>query len=599
MQNQTAAIIPTSKGTPQVVALPTTGMSASTASSIISTVRPTTMPVATLPPQPTAVPTLLPGVLFDDDFSSKTASESKGWAFTTNASSERTWSPNQMVVSLKSAGVSDLIMPNGEYDDFGIEVQVQPQSGSLGVVALTFRYSVNGTNRSSYSFGITPQGEYYLAKTVNGIPSRPSPVELTRSSLISQGMKSNILGVIVKGKLIKLFINRTQVMSIFDDSIQGKGKIGVAFNADQGAAVVAFSRFTVYTPEQALVAWCPLQTTALPSGVLFDDDFSSQQSSGCNGWWLGKTSNAEYNWSANLYQIANMKADWLVTDSPSREYGDFGLEIEAQPVNDVNMYGLTFRFTANNDINTYYLFAVTPNGKFTLQKRVSGVWQTAPVAYTNSSVIKTGLNKNRLGVIAQGNSFSLYINRTLVKTVTDDTIKGPGYIGLGVSSGATVPATVDFSRVTVLTPDKARADWGGTTVAPSVPTVASRPTAPIAPGLYVTGLRFEPAPPKRGQDIGFYATFLNTATGEQNTRWTVYVYRADNLRNSFGETTATLTTIPVGQKEQKVLGSWKLSGGGECENFIARVGWKNENNQTIIFNKPDGSLFEQPFTVCP
>ena len=127
----------------------------------------------------------------------------------------------------------------------------------------------------------------------------------------------------------------------------------------------------------------------------------------------------------------------------------------------------------------------------------------------------------------------------------------------------------------------------------------SSPTPPIAPGLYVTNLRLEHAPPKRGQEIGFYATFLNTAAGEQNSRWVVYVYRPDNFRNSFGETTTAPMTLPVGQKELKSAGSWKLGGGGGCEDFVARVAWKDEGNRVTFFNKPDGAIFELPFQVCP
>ena len=58
-------------------------------------------------------------------------------------------------------------------------------------------------------------------------------------------------------------------------------------------------------------------------------------------------------------------------------------------------------------------------------------------------------------------------------------------------------------------------------------------------------------------------------------------------------------TLPVGQKELKSAGSWKLGGGGGCEDFVARVAWKDEGNRVTFFNKPDGAIFELPFQVCP
>ncbi len=130
-------------------------------------------------------------------------------------------------------------------------------------------------------------------------------------------------------------------------------------------------------------------------------------------------------------------------------------------------------------------------------------------------------------------------------------------------------------------------------------TALATPTPTIPPGLYVTNLRLEPASPKRGQDIGFYVTFLNAASGDQNYRWLVYIYRQENLRNSFGETASIVTSIPVGRVEQKALSTWKLTGGGECENFVARVAWLDENRRATPFNKPDGQMYELGFAVCP
>ncbi|MDE3088726.1 MAG: zinc ribbon domain-containing protein [Chloroflexota bacterium] len=349
---------------------------------------------------------------------------------------------------------------------------------------------------------------------------------------------------------------------------------------------------------------CP-PTPALPAGVLFNEDFSSRQVAACNDWADLKLDNADAVWSPNAYTISIKKPNSGAINTmelPDRQYADFALETEAQPLDDnVSVYGLVFRFSHTPDgQETYYRFALFPDGRYSLNKLAAGNWVRV-VDYTASPLIKTGKNKNTLGVIAQGSTFSLYINRTLVKTITDDSIKGSGTIGITAGNAANVPAATSFTRLTVLTPDKAKADWGGT-AAPAPPTVSNLPQATLVPptlaappGLYVSALRLDPGP-KRGVDITFYPTFLNTTGGTQSYRVKVYLYRAENLRNSFGETSPAPTTIPVGLTEQKA-GSWKLGSGG-CEDFIARVGWIDDQNRITFFNAPVGGTFELRFPMC-
>ena len=179
-----------------------------------------------------------------------------------------------------------------------------------------------------------------------------------------------------------------------------------------------------------------------------------------------------------------------------------------------------------------------------------------------------------------------------------------------VSLAATATATpVQAPTVSVETPtliptiERVTATVAPTIAAPTVaavitPTVVLTPTAAIPPGVYVTGLRLEPAAPVRRQDIRFFPMFLNTAGGTQNFRWLVYIYKVDGQKNSLGETASIVTGIPVGPGEQNPGGGWRLTGGGNCENFIARVAWLDSGKKPTFFNKPDGSLFEMTFAVC-
>lgn len=605
LQSKPAAPVVLPVSTPQVVVLPsrvepTVGAPRATTQPVqsIATAAPTPMPTL---PIATAPPTQVPGILFDDDFSSKAASESKGWTFTSNSLADSTWSANQLSVSLKEKDAHIRNFPGVEYDDFGVEIEARLVDGNYAEYSIAFRDN-KADHRSAYSFGVTTKAEYFMQKTIDGKEVRPRLVEYTSSPLIKTGQGRNTLGVIVKGSLIELYINRTQVWMVSDSSITGKGRVGLEAYTDQSGASVAFSRFTIYTPDQALATWCP-PPAPFPAGILFEETFNSQRVAACNHWNSGKSGYAVYSWGPNAFTVSvkqpNGNALYPLMIS-GREYSDFALETEAQPLDaNVYLFGLVFRFGVDKEgKSSYYRFGLVQDGRYALGKRVANEWQTV-VDYTASPAIKTGKNRNILGVIVQGSKISLYVNRTLVKNLTDDTIKGSGYIGGGVANGTEVPAAASFSRVSVLTPEKAMAEWGGAPIPSSVPSAAPRATAPIAPGLYVTGLRLEPAPPKRGPEIGFYATFLNTTTGEQSVRWAVHIYRADSSKNSFGETSTATMTMPVGQKELKSLGSWKLTGGGGCEDFVARVAAKDSNNQVTFFNKPDAALFELPFQVCP
>jgi hypothetical protein len=115
--------------------------------------------------------------------------------------------------------------------------------------------------------------------------------------------------------------------------------------------------------------------------------------------------------------------------------------------------------------------------------------------------------------------------------------------------------------------------------------------------VYVTDLRIDPLP-ARGSELKFYPTFLNTLDREQNFRWAVYIFRADNQRR-MGETTRTDMAVPTGASELESVGSWKLPLGGPCEYYYAQVGWAGADNQIAWFTAPNSPVFQKGFTLCP
>ena len=198
-------------------------------------------------------------------------------------------------------------------------------------------------------------------------------------------------------------------------------------------------------------------TTAPSSdGVLFNDDFSSQQATEDNGWNFDSTTNTDRAWSANRYTISVKKKLQLGYGTPDGEYSDFGAEIEAQANSAYAQYGIRFRI---QDVDNYYVFVVTTDGKYKVDTFLNGEWtDVSPVPTTASQYINKGKTKNTLGVLAEGSTIALYINRHLVKTFSDDSIDS-GLIGVLAASGDNDSAEVIFSRLTILTAEKAKADW--------------------------------------------------------------------------------------------------------------------------------------------
>lgn len=231
------------------------------------------------------------------------------------------------------------------------------------------------------------------------------------------------------------------------------------------------------TPTSAPTPKCP-PTPALPAGVLFSDDFASRQVTECNGWDIKFGDNSDDIWAANQLTISPKRKQWVSTNEPDGEYADFGAETQAQPVGgNYAEYGLAFR---DNDTNpsSYYVFGIRTDGKYFVSKMIADDWTDPdPVSETASPAIKPGAAQNTIGVIVQGGTISLYINRVLVKTFTDSSPLGKGRVGLMVATGDNDTAAVAFSKLSILTPDKAKADWGGAP-APAAPPVGSSSSQP-------------------------------------------------------------------------------------------------------------------------
>jgi len=133
-------------------------------------------------------------------------------------------------------------------------------------------------------------------------------------------------------------------------------------------------------------------------------------------------------------------------------YSDFALEAQMQIVKGDDG-GLAFRVTSTNPTNQFYFFIIGQDGtySFDLVTGNSGSDVKALVSSTSANpAIHQGLNQtNLIAVVAQGNTFMLYVNHKLINKVTDSTYTG-GQIGF-IAYPNTNPTEVAFSNLKVWT----------------------------------------------------------------------------------------------------------------------------------------------------
>lgn len=109
-------------------------------------------------------------------------------------------------------------------------------------------------------------------------------------------------------------------------------------------------------------------------------------------------------------------------------------------------FGMLFRAP---DVDQGYLMGITCDGRFYLDKW-DGEKTKVLVSPGLNPAIAVGAGKaNRIGVKAEGSTYTLYANGILLGTATDDQYLDKGLLGYFVASGAKEPFTVKFDDLSV------------------------------------------------------------------------------------------------------------------------------------------------------
>ncbi len=196
-------------------------------------------------------------------------------------------------------------------------------------------------------------------------------------------------------------------------------------------------------------------------GVLAHDDFHSEQRSQALGWDFGANESINHRWSPNGLDMEFTKQQSGELALLNQVVRDFGVMVEAQPEDNPGIeYGIAFRYTLGQDRSSYYLFMARTDGKYYLWKKVDGKWwYKRPVNLTATPLLKPGASVNRLGVLAEGSTITLYINGSVAKTFRDDALTS-GTVGVVAINGPNAPAHLTFTRLTLYSVERARLELG-------------------------------------------------------------------------------------------------------------------------------------------
>lgn len=166
-----------------------------------------------------------------------------------------------------------------------------------------------------------------------------------------------------------------------------------------------------------------------------------------------------------------------------------------------------------------------------------------------------------------------------------------------IAQATAVPPTATATTATAST--NATPAQGPTPNRPLLTAIAKRggDMGPLS-GLYIAGLRYDPARPAPKDPVTFYATVVNRTGKDQNYPLCAEIFLSDG-KKPIGTTNCDLRTIAPGRSEIP-LGFWIPSGIKQCVPFRARAVLRESGGETRLdFITENGGEHWIDFSVCP
>jgi 3-keto-disaccharide hydrolase len=158
--------------------------------------------------------------------------------------------------------------------------------------------------------------------------------------------------------------------------------------------------------------------------ILYEEEFGPE-----SNWYVGASENRTW-WIENgEYHVLIQTEDksYGARKSGTEHLADFQLDIDLRQLAgpDDNGYGVQFRV---QDATNYYRIWISGDGYARFTKTVNGT-TTNIIAWESTSLIHQGVADNHMTVVADGNTFTFYINGDQWKSAVDTSYPS-GQIGV-------------------------------------------------------------------------------------------------------------------------------------------------------------------------
>jgi hypothetical protein len=191
-----------------------------------------------------------------------------------------------------------------------------------------------------------------------------------------------------------------------------------------------------------------VNNSAPSCAAFYTDNFTNPNS----GWPTSSNTGSQAGYTSGEYQIYITSPSYRRWVTPDANATNFTAAVTANQQTAGNgSYGLVFSLSEDGVVTTTYEYLISGN-----QYRLSLVDQPAVTVLkgpTTSAFIATGTAQNRMEVVRDGSSISLYVNDQFLTTVTDSTLTGLGKVGLVAASGTDVPEDARFNNFAMYPPN--------------------------------------------------------------------------------------------------------------------------------------------------
>ena len=175
--------------------------------------------------------------------------------------------------------------------------------------------------------------------------------------------------------------------------------------------------------------------------IVYQDDFEDPTS----GWLTEEAEDTDWAYVDGVYEI-RVKEDRLIVFSyipGDREYLDFAAEMAFRFVAGEGEAGFLFRY---QDSDNFYCFTVSIRGEYRLRRLRYGKWETLIDWTPFTGLDPTGWN--HLRVVAQGDTFSFFLNGKLLAEFSDDAFRA-GQLALCAGTFEEPELVVQFDELVV------------------------------------------------------------------------------------------------------------------------------------------------------